>query len=81
MAKLCKIHRTAVLQSTAVGYDIVIMKRGEDGLYNRQITVVYENVGARNMRRFYRMSDSWQSFYDIKHVDYHAFYNIFNKVK
>lgn len=79
MGYYCKIHRTAVLQSTATGYDYVVSLYGEDGLYTVQKTIVYENVSAASMRRFYSVSDSYQAVWDTKEVSYHRFYNIFKR--
>jgi len=79
MGYYCKIHRTAVLQPTATGYDYVISLYGEDGLHTSHKTIVYENVSASSMRRFYRVSDSYQAVWDTREVSYHRFYNIFKR--
>lgn len=79
MGYYCKIHRTSVLQSTATGYDCVIALYGEDGLYTTQKTIVYKNVSAASMRRFYRVSNTDQAVWDTREVSYHKFYNIFKR--
>lgn len=76
---MCKIHRTAVLQSTATGYDYVASLWGEDGLYTCQKTVVYENVSSHSMKRFYKASNGMQAVWDTKEVDWRVFYNIFKR--
>lgn len=64
------IKRVAWLNSTAYGYDITIKKTFEN---DKIVWSHYENVSAATMKRFYQISNQWQSVVIIKHVHWSWF--------
>lgn len=67
-----RVSRTVWLNSTAAGYDIHVRAT----IDNKEVWRHYENVTAATMRRFYRLSDSWQKMTKEKEVPWHYFRKI-----
>lgn len=72
-----QVKRVAWLNSTATGYDVHVKVI----IDNKEIWRHYENVTAATMRRFYRLSDSWQNTTKVKEVPWYYFRKIRHNYK
>ena len=73
-----EITRSAMLTSTAVGYNITVYVTNV--LYGC-IVRRYTNVSAASMKRFYRLSGGWTQYTATKEVPFRYLRCIFSEVQ